>query len=169
MSTDAFLSSIDEIAIGIAEFAGIIAAIQNRGVSHWPARQLILLQIRFFASAMAIAFALLPAALRSAGVTERNTWRIGSSDILIWFLGALPYRIHHRIDHSRKLLERSPVAPLLIVLVLLVLSLQLYNLTTPGHAWPYLLGAFSLVINGFSVFLLLLFKSGEDDNNSLSK
>ena len=155
MPADTFLSSIVEIAIGIAGFAGIIAAIQHRGVSGWPPRQLILLQILFFASAMAIVFALLPVALQSAGIAQQKIWHIGSGGLLIWYLGVVPFRLYQ----SRKLAVRSPMPPLLMVWAVLAASLQVYNLTTPGLAWPYLVGVFSLVINGFSVFLLLLFKS----------
>jgi hypothetical protein len=162
MPAATFLSSVVEIAIGIAGFAGIIAAIQHRGVSHWPARQLILLQILFFASAMAIVFALLPAALQSAGVPEGKIWRIGSGGLLAWYLGVVPYRLRQ----SRKLSVRLPLPPLLIVWAVLASSLQIYNLTTPGLAWPYLFGVFSLVINSFSVFLLLLFKSDWGDEKS---
>ncbi|MGR8946823.1 MAG: hypothetical protein ACU84Q_02170, partial [Gammaproteobacteria bacterium] len=64
---------------------------------------------------------------------------------------------------SRKLSVRLPIPRLLVVWAVLSASLQIYNLTTPGIAWPYLFGVFSLVINGFSVFLLLLFKSDWDD------
>ena len=58
--TEVFFSSIVDVAVGIAGFAGIIAAVQHRGLSSWPGRQLILLQVLFFASAMAVVFALLP-------------------------------------------------------------------------------------------------------------
>jgi hypothetical protein len=53
----------------------------------------------------------------------------------------------------------------LLVLAVITVSLQMYNLTMLGVAWPYLAGVFSLVINGFSVFLLLLFKSDWEDKN----
>jgi hypothetical protein len=90
LPADTFLSSVVEIAIVIAGFAGIIAAIQHRGVSNWPAQQLILRQVLFFASAMTIVFALLPAALQSAAIPEEIIWRIGSGGLLAWYLGVVP-------------------------------------------------------------------------------
>lgn len=162
MNIDIFLSSIVDIAIGIAGFAGIIAAIRNRGLSQWPVRQRILLQILFFASAMAIIFALLPSILTAVGLSPPLIWKIGSCGLLVWYVGAVPYRL----NQSRKLGVSSPMPRLLVVWVALSSLLQGYNLSTPGLAWPYLFGVFSLVVNGFSVFLLLLLGSESEESES---
>ena len=162
MPTHTFLSSIVDIAIGIAGFAGIIAAIQHRAVAHWSAQQLILLQILFFASAMAVVFALLPSMLLSAGIAENNIWRIGSGGLLIWYFTAVPYRILQ----GRKSGVGMAVPAALLVWAAISVSLQIYNLTTHGIAWPYLFGTFSLVVNGFTVFLLLLLKLGWEEQQS---
>lgn len=160
MNADMFLSSIVDIGIGIAGFAGIIAAIQHRGLSAWPAHQRILLQILFFACAMAIVFALLPSVLAEAGIRTNFIWKIGGSGLLVWYAGAVPYRIRQ----SRKSGIRSPMPRPLFLWVLGAALLQIYNLTTPGLAWPYLFGVFSLVVNGFAAFLLLLL--GPETNGS---
>jgi len=152
MSIDVFLSSIVDIAIGIAGFAGIIAAIQHRGLAEWPARQRVLLQILFFSSAMAVVFALLPSVLVSAEIPPALVWKTGSGALLAWYIGIVPYRI----TQNRKFGAARSLPPLLVLWAALAASLQIYNLATSGTAWPYLFGIFSLVVNGFSVFLLLL-------------
>jgi hypothetical protein len=162
MDIEAFLSSIVEISVGIVGFAGIIAAVQRRGMSGWPAPQRILMQVLCFASAMAIVFALLPSALAEAGVENNLIWKIGSCGLLIWYAGILPYRRHQ----ARKFGVLSQIPRLLQIWVLTAAALQIYNLTTPGLSWPYMFGVFSLVVNGFTVFLLLLLGSGATDQET---
>lgn len=160
MSIHVFLSSIVDIAIGIAGFAGIIAAIQQRGLAEWPARRRVLLQILFFSSAMAIVFALLPSVLVSADIPPALVWKTGSGALLAWYIGIVPYRIaqNRKSGAARSL-------PRLLLWAALAASLQIYNLTTSGTAWPYLFGIFGLVVNGFSVFLLLLLGTDSDDRD----
>lgn len=158
MHPDVFLGSIVDIAIGIAGFAGIIAAIQHRDLTDWSPRHRILMQILFFSSAMAIVFALLPSALASAGLPEPTIWKLGSAGLLAWYVGIVPYRI----KQSRRLGVQYSLPRAFVLWVLAPAILQVYNLTTPGLLWPYLFGIFSLVVNGFSVFLLLLMGGGGD-------
>ena len=155
MTVDLFLSSIVDIAIGIAGFAGIIAAIQHRGLQHWTPQHRILLQILFFSSAMAIVFSLLPTVLRTIGTAETHIWKIGSTGLLAWYAFIVPYRVRQ----SRKYSAESPLPRALLFWVAISSAVQIYNLTTAGLAWPYLFGIFSLIVNGFSVFLLLLLGS----------
>ena len=70
MSTESFLSSIIEISIAIAGFAGIVAAIRHRDIASWAQAEQILLRMLLTASGMKISFALLPAVLSEAGVPE---------------------------------------------------------------------------------------------------
>lgn len=161
MSIHVFLSSIVDIAIGIAGFAGLIAAIRHRGLAEWPARQRVLLQILFFSSAMAIVFALLPSVLDAAGIAPAVVWKTGSGALLAWYAGIVPYRV----VQNRKLGAARALPPLLLLWAAVASSLQVYNLATPATAWPYLFGVFSLVVNGFSVFLLLLLGTDADDRD----
>lgn len=107
---------------------------------------------------MAIVFALLPAALATTGMPEPVIWKIGSGGLLAWYIGIVPYRI----TQSRRLGVRSALPRALKMWVLAPAVLQIYNLTTSGLLWPYLFGIFSLVVNGFSVFLLLLLGTGSE-------
>ena len=68
MNADSVLSSSIEVAIGIAGFGGIIAAIRQRDVNAWSARDRITLQALFGVSVVAIVFSMLPGILREASV-----------------------------------------------------------------------------------------------------
>jgi hypothetical protein len=141
-----------EIAVGIGGFAGIIAAIRQRSVEDWPLDQRVLLQMLLVASAVAATFALLPAVLADAGFSSPTMWRIASSLLLAWILGIAAYRVRQ----FRKL-EIAPQFPrLLTIFVGFGTILQCLNLAL-ASSWPYLVGVFVVLVNGFSYFLLLLF------------
>lgn len=110
---------------------------------------------------MAIVFALLPAALATAGIPPPTIWKIGSGSLLAWYIGIVPYRVLQ----TRKLGVSSSLPRPLVMWVSASALLQIYNLTTSGLLWPYLAGIFSLVVNGFSVFLLLLLGQDAGTNN----
>lgn len=161
MDAASFLSSVIEIAVGIAGFAGIVAAIRQRQLSSWPPEQLILLQILFFASAASIAFGLLPAGLAEAGIEEHNIWKFGGAVLICWYVGAVSFRVRQ----SKALGVTMPIPKPVLVWASVALVLQIYNISTEGVAWPYLFGVTGLLINGFSVFLILVLKpsNGEQD------
>jgi hypothetical protein len=80
-----------------------------------------------------------------------SIWRIASSSLLAWQVGIVFYR-------ARQFRETGAVIPIPRVLrlwVVSVLVLQVLNLHL-AVSWPYLLGVFSLLANGFTFFLLLL-------------
>ena len=41
--------------------------------------------------------------------------------------------------------------------------LLVFNITRAGTSWPYLFGVFGLLMNGFSVFLVLVLSPTETD------
>ena len=157
MSTESFLSSVVEIAVGLGGFAGIIAAIRQRSVEDWPLDQRVLLQMLLVASAVAATLALLPAVLSDAGFSSPTMWRIASSLLLSWILGIGAYRVR-----QFRQIEVAPQFPRLLgMLVGVVVILQCLNLAL-ATSWPYLVGVFVVLVNGFSYFLLLLFGRQED-------
>jgi hypothetical protein len=146
-----------EIAVGIGGFAGIIAAIRQRNVEDWPLDQRVLLQMLLVASAVAASFALLPAVLADAGFSPPTMWRIASSLLLTWILGIAAYRVRQ----FRQLEVGRDFPRLLAVLVGVGAILQCLNLAL-ATSWPYLVGVFGVLVNGFSFFLLLLFGRQQD-------
>ncbi len=156
MSAESFLSSVVEVAIGIGGFAGIIAAIRQGRLADWPADQRILLQMLLVASAAAISFALLPSILAEAQLDEPTIWRIGSALLLAWQVGIAV----HRTRQFRSFGVTPWFPRLLGVWVAGIIAFQVANLGL-AMSWPYLVGVFGLLVNGFSFFLLLLFGRGD--------
>lgn len=158
MDAGSYLSAVIDIAIGVAGFAGIVAAIRQRRLSTWPAEQLILLQILFTASAAAIAFGLLPSFLVEVGIAEHLVWKTGSVAIFCWIVGAVWFRARQ----SRKHGVRQQIPKYILVFGSIALVLQIYNIAVLGEAWPYLFGITIILVNGFSVFLILVLAPTDD-------
>ena len=161
VSAEAFLSSIVEAAIGIAGFAGIIAAVRQGRISGWPREPRLLLEMLLAASALAIMFALLPAVLAEADVSLPITWRIGSTLMLICQLVLAVLRT--RQFRAAGLRTRPPLW--LVAWISSLLVLQAANIVL-GVSWPYLLGVFGMLGNGFFFFLRLLFSDWDNEDAS---
>lgn len=154
MSAEAFLSSVVEIGIGLAGFAGIIAAVRQRDPAAWDPHHRVLLQMLFTASAAAIVFALAPSVLLESGLDERVTWRIGSVSLTVWFIAAPAYRLYQ---------TRQPGVSFSIARVVMILVVPLIGLQVANYfmcvSWPYLVGILGILVNGFATFLDLLFSA----------
>jgi len=157
MSAEFFLSSIIEAAVGIAGFAGIIAAIRQRNILEWPVQQRILLQMLLVASAAAVSFSLFPAFLSEAQVPRPTTWRVASAAMLVWQLGIFV----HRTRQFRKFEGGAPLPWFIPAGAGVIILLQALNLVL-GVSWPYLLGVFGMLVSGFSFFMVLLLGPNED-------
>jgi Ca2+/H+ antiporter len=151
VSAESFLSSVVEVAIGMAGFAGIVAAIRQRDITRWPQQQRLLLQMLFAASAAAIAFALLPALLAEAELSRPTVWRFGSGALVIWFVSIGAFRF----DQARRNAVPFPFRGGFAAWTGFLVLLQTLNLAL-SVSWPYLIGAFGLLVNGFIFFLRLL-------------
>ena len=154
MSTESFLSSIIEVAIAIAGFAGIVAAIRHRDVTRWADGEQILLRMLLASSGTAVSFALLPAILFEVDLPEPAIWRAGSISLLLWLFAAAALRTRQlrEIDSAPNFPQLVPVGVVCSAL------LQILNIYLEA-SWPYLIGIFIIVVNGFTFFLLLLFGS----------
>ena len=154
VSSESVLSSAIEVAIGIAGFAGIAAAIRQRDVAAWEPRHRLLLQMLFGASAAAIVLGFLPALLAEASVEPPTLWRIGSATVLVWVLGIGVFRIRQARSHEVSALRDLAGWPTTVV-SFLVTALQVLNLVL-AVPWPYLVGVIGILANGFIFFLRLL-------------
>jgi hypothetical protein len=161
MGAESFLSAVVDVAIGIAGFAGIVAAIRQRRLSNWPPDQLILLQILFIASAASIVAGVLPAFLMETGMNPNHVWKICSGVLICWLIGAPVFRARQ----SKVLGVKQQIPRHVLVWAAISIVLQFYNIAAAGTAWPYLFGVSTMLINGFSVFLLLVLKpvEGKDE------
>lgn len=124
MSTESFLSSTIEIAIGIGGFAGIIAAIRQRGVDRWPRDQRLMLRMLLTASAVAVLFSLAPWLLAQGGLSQPVVWRLCSGGLLVWQSGITVYR-NLQVRNLETLVSLPRV---LYVLLAVNLALQAINL-----------------------------------------
>jgi len=161
MSVEAFLSSVVEVAIGVAGFAGIIATVRQGRIARWPHLPRILMKMLLTASAFATVFALLPTVLAEADVSGPDTWRVGSLCILIWQLFFAAFRT--RQFQTAGVRTRPPLW--LISWVSLIVISQSANIFL-SVSWLYLLGVFGILGNGFIFFVYLLFLDWEDENTN---
>ena len=157
MSAEAFLSSVVEIGIGMAGFAGIIAAVRQRDVTSWNPHHRVLLQMLFTSSGAAVLFSLIPSILVEGGLTKETTWRAGSALLFAWFVAAPGYRLYQ----ARRPDVRFPISRGVMVFIIPLLCLEFVNIFR-GESWPYLLGVMGILTNGFATFLDLLFSKTEE-------
>jgi len=159
VSAEDFLSSIVEAGVGLAGFAGIIAALRQGRITRWPREPRLLLEMLLAASALAIVFALFPAVLAEADVSGASTWRIGSVLLLVCQLALVVLRT--RQFQAAGVRTRPPLW--LVAWVSSILVLQAVNIVL-GVSWPYLLGVFGFLGNGFFFFLRLLFSDWDNES-----
>ena len=164
MNAASFLSAVIDIAIGVAGFAGIVAAVRQRQLDHWSKEQLVLLQILFTATAAAIVCGLLPSFLVEVGLRESTVWKVASGALICWIVGAVSFRIHQ----SKVLGVPMPIPRHVSIWGAISIVLQIYNVAGEGRSWPYLFGIMGLLMNGFSVFLILVL-SPTDDADTLDE
>jgi len=162
LGAESFLAAVVDVAIGIAGFAGIVAAIRQRRLSNWPPDQLMLLQILFIASAASIVAGILPAFLMETGIKPNYVWKMCSGVLIFWLIGAPLFRVRQ----SKALGVKQQIPKHVLVWAFVSIILQCYNIATTGMAWPYLFGVTTMLINGFSVFLLLVLKPTEGKDES---
>jgi len=155
-----FLSAVIDIAIGVAGFAGIVAAVRQRHFAHWPIEQLLLLQILFTATAASIVYGLLPSFLAETGLGESAIWKISSGALICWIVGASAFRV----SQSRKYDVAMPIPGYIRVLGGFAIGFQIYNIVGTGQSWPYLLGIMAVLANGFTVFLVLVLSPVNEEN-----
>lgn len=117
----------------------------------------MLLQILFIASAASIVAGILPAFLLETGTKPNYVWKICSGILICWLIGAPLFRARQ----SKVLGVKQQIPKHVLVWAFVAIVLQCYNIATEGKAWPYLFGVTTMLINGFSVFLLLVLKPTE--------
>lgn len=160
MDAASFLSAVVDIAIGVAGFAGIVAAVRQRQLAHWPIEQLLLLQILFTATAASIIFALLPSFLAETGLDQDAIWKVSSGALICWIVGALTFRLRQ----SRKYGVPMSIPGHIRVMGVFAIAFQIYNIQGPGQAWPFLFGIMTVLVNGFSVFLILVLSPVKEES-----
>ncbi len=164
MIAEDVLVTTAEVAIGLAGFSGIVAAvIGGRASVRWSPGQKIRLTELLRTSFGAVVFSLFPLILLSAGVSNSTSWLVAS---LTW-LGYMGVAIALQVPRIRAIWpEARAESPRTIYALLTILaasvSLQLFNVVFLRVAWPHLVTILGSLIVGFVMFVRLLFLLMED-------
>lgn len=165
MTADSVLSSAVEVAIGIAGFAGIVAAIRQRDVGAWSARDRITLQALLGSSGVAIVSGVLPGVLREALIPQVHVWRTGSAWLIVCFVFFALLRTRQMRTHGLTPFQDRYYL-FMVGAALFVAALQCFNLIR-GVSWPYLVAVVWLLMFGFALFLILLFRPDERSSGQI--
>jgi hypothetical protein len=102
---------------------------------------------------------LLPTLLAEAELPRSTLWRVVSGSLLIWFAGIGAFRF----NQARRSAVRFPFRGLFVAWTGFLILVQALNFVL-AVSWPYLIGVFGILVNGFVFFLrLLLGDLGEQD------
>ena len=164
MIAEDFLVTTAEVAIGLAGFSGIVAAvIGSRASVRWSPIQKLRLTELLRTSFGAVVFSLFPLILLSAGVSNSTSWLVAS---LTW-LGYIGVAIALQAPRARAIwseahAESPRTVYALLTILFATVSLQLFNVVFFRVAWPYLVAMLGSLIVGFVMFVRLLFLLMED-------
>lgn len=161
MPWDSALGSIIEVAIALAGFAGIVAAVGRRGSGQWSAADQLLLRVLLLSSGAAIIFAFLPFILADA-LELSMLWRVLSAVLALWLTAVAILRIRQSMSHGiTQVLDLRLnyfIAGGLSVVLLLVANAVW--LASPS---VYLVGLLWQVTISFVTFVTLLLNSWRDE------
>ncbi len=163
MHWDSALGASIEVAIAIAEFAGIVAAVGRRNPGGWTAGDQIRLRILLTASAVAGLFAFLPFVLFEAGLAPTLAWRVGSGAQAAWLVGIMGYRA--RQSSLAGASTTLPLARIVLLGAVIVVGL-LFNAAYLAQSWIYIVGVIFQLGVGFWAFVGLLLGSWRDRSDA---
>ena len=164
MIADDVLETTAEVAIGLAGFSGIVAAvIGSRASVRWSPIQKFRLIELLRTSFGAVVFSLFPLILLSAGVSNSTSWLVAS---LAW-LGYVGVATALQVPRIRAIwpeaYAESPRTILaLFTIYIATVCLQLFNVVFLCVAWPHLVAILGGLTVGFIMFIRLLFILMED-------
>jgi hypothetical protein len=161
MPWDSALGSIIEVAIALAGFAGIVAAVGRRGSGQWSAADQLLLRVLLLSSGAAIIFAFLPFIL--IDVLELSTlWRVLSAVLALWLSVVAILRMRQSMSHGiTEVLDLR--LSYFIGGGLVVVSLLITNALWLASSSLYLVGLLWQVTISFVTFVTLLLNSWRDE------
>lgn len=156
MSPDTVLTTVIEVAIGIAGFSGIVAALGRRN-SGMSAEALLYLRVLLTASFLCIFFSFLPLLLATAKVSSQTIWIIPSGLWAATFLMVLMYRAIE-LRRTGVNFVRRPVVVLAAMCALTAVFLCLANVVLIEDAWPYLVSMVLILFAAAFSFIALLYE-----------
>ena len=150
------LASAIEVAIAIAGFSGIVAAVGRRGAGSWTPDDQLRLRVLLTASGVAGIFAFLPFIILDTGLDPRLFWRLGTGAQVAW---SVAITLHRRRQAARMGAALYAPLPALLAFYLPALGVLVFNTAVLGAAWPYVLGVLMQLSVAFITFARLLLDS----------
>ena len=148
------LEVLAEIAIAIAGFSGVIAALTIR-TSQWSELDKIRLRMLLQASFATVFFSLLPLVLLSTTLLDPAVWVIASSAWLI-YMGASTIPFVVRAIRSTPDGIGRPILALFVGVVGSVVVVQVLNVAVLRTAWPHLAAMLSGLFAASVAFIRLI-------------
>ena len=167
MEAASTLEVLAEIAIAIAGFSGVIAALSIR-TSQWSDLDKIRLRALLQSSFGTVLFSLLPLVLFSTTLRSPTIWVIVSSAWLVYMgVSTIPFvlRATRKSDSAPDGLRRLPIA-LFLGIVGSVVVVQVLNVTTLRTAWPHLAAMLGGLIAASTAFLRLIQSLVSDESRA---
>ncbi len=152
MHWETALSTTAEVAVGIAGFSAVFAAVARRSPNAWHSTEALALSILLMASASAVFASLLPFLLLAAGFSASSTWTAASALYGVWLLGIILLRIRQGEHLGAGTATRRATA----VITAAMGTLVLFNAASLHSSWPYLLAVYWQLFVAFTAFLMLL-------------
>jgi len=157
MVWESALGSVIEVAISLAGFSGIVAAVGRRGAGHWSKGDQLLLRILLTSSGAVLLFAFLPFTMIDA-IDPSTVWRILSGLLATWLLGIGVYRSRQgsAAGIRGRFGLRNPYYLIPTIAVVFMLSL---NALWLGSSSLYIVGLLWITAIPFWTFVSLLLNS----------
>lgn len=156
------LGSAIEVAIALAGFSGIVAAVGRRGAGHWEAPEQLLLRILLTASGAALVFAFLPFLVLES-IDSSLTWRIGSGLQAAYFIVITARRYRQFSSLGDTLLPSWRIGVQgAVILVLLT------NAAWSSSSSLYVFGVLWSLFTAFITFVRLLLDSWRESSDNRS-
>lgn len=158
MTWDSALGSVIEVAIALAGFSGIVAAVGRRGAGQWSAADQLLLRILLLSSGALLVFAFLPFILIDL-LEPSVVWRVLSGITALWY-GIVPVvRQRQGSLNVLGIVPLSPFAWLFTASWITTVSLLVLNAVWLCSPSLYLVGLLYGGCISFVTFAVLLLNS----------
>ena len=157
MAWDSALGSIIEVAITLAGFSGIVAAMGRRGAGQWSSADQLLLRILLMSSGVAILFAFLPFILIDM-LESSLMWRLLSGVLVLWLIALAIIRMRQAAALGIRRVYGLHYL-YFVCLTLVLISLLAFNAIWLGSPSLYLLGVLWQVTIAFVTFVTMLLNS----------
>jgi len=150
------LTVLAEIALGLAGFAGIIAALGPRK-NPWQLLDRLRIIALLVNSFLILIFALVPLGLAAAKFNEADLW-FYSSLVYLLFQLHIPFKFRaiFRSVEGYEGFASLPIGYAILTIELLGAALLLLNVAILKVAWPHILALGIVLITGFFIFAELL-------------